>query len=60
MITGWKDIINYTGYSRSTLVRLMKAESFPIQIIARKPTTTDQAIQKWFDERVEQSKAASN
>jgi predicted DNA-binding transcriptional regulator AlpA len=60
MITGWKEIIDHTGYSRSTLIQLMKKESFPIQIIARKPTTTDQAIQEWFKKRLKQSKPTSN
>jgi predicted DNA-binding transcriptional regulator AlpA len=60
MITGWKNITEHTGFSRNTIVRLMKEEGFPLQYIATKPTTTAQAIQKWFDNRIEQSKSASN
>ncbi len=55
MITGWKSIIEHTGFSRNTIVKLMKEEGFPLQYIATKPTTTDQAIQKWFEKRIEQS-----
>lgn len=55
MITGWKSITEHTGFSRNTIVRLMKEEGFPLQYIATKPTTTDQAIQEWFKRRIEQS-----
>jgi len=60
MITGWKSIIEHTGFSRNTIVKLMKEEGFPLQYIATKPTTTEQAIQKWFDKRIKQSKSTSN
>ncbi len=52
MITGWKNIIQHTGFSRKTIIHLMKQEGFPLQYIAQKPTTTDQAIQKWFEKRL--------
>lgn len=55
MITGWKNITEHTGFSRNTIVRLMKEDGFPLQYIATKPTTTDQAIQEWFKKRIEQS-----
>jgi len=56
MITGWKSIAEHTGFSRNTIVRLMKEEGFPLQYIATKPTTTDQAIQEWFKKRLEKDK----
>jgi predicted DNA-binding transcriptional regulator AlpA len=52
MITGWKSITQYTGFSRNTIVKLMREEGFPLQYIATKPTTTDQAIQEWFKKRL--------
>ena len=48
MITGWKRITEYTGFSRNTIVRLYKEEAFPLRYIATKPTTTAQAVQEWF------------
>jgi len=56
MITGWKEITRHTGFSRNTLKRLMEDESFPVQTIASKPVTTEQAIQDWFNERLERDK----
>lgn len=52
MITGWKNIIEHTGFSRRTIIRLTREEGFPLQYIATKPTTTDQAMQKWFEKRL--------
>jgi predicted DNA-binding transcriptional regulator AlpA len=52
MLTGWKDITKYTGFSRNTLKKLIKNEKFPLQYIASKPTTTNQAIQEWFKARL--------
>ena len=52
MITGWKSISAETGYSRNTLKKLVDEESFPIQWIASKPTTTANAIEQWFLNRL--------
>jgi len=60
MITGWKSIAKHTGFSRNTIIRLTKEEGFPVQYIAKKPTTTAQAIQDWFKTRLESSKPAQN
>jgi predicted DNA-binding transcriptional regulator AlpA len=54
MITGWKSITKSTGFSRNTIVRLVKEEGFPVQYIATKPTTTNRAIQEWFEKRIKQ------
>ncbi len=56
MITGWKEITKHTGFSRNTIKRLMKNESFPLQYISSKPVTTEQAIQDWFKSRLEKQK----
>jgi predicted DNA-binding transcriptional regulator AlpA len=48
MLTGWKDITKYTGFSRNTIKKLMKNEGFPLQYISTKPVTTQQAILAWF------------
>jgi len=60
MITGWKDIQNHTGFSRNTIIRLVKEEDFPLQYIATKPTTTEQAISGWFKNRLEQPAKNTN
>jgi predicted DNA-binding transcriptional regulator AlpA len=60
MITGWKKITEHTGFSRRTIIRLMREEGFPLQYIATKPTTTDQSIQEWFKKRLEQSANPAN
>jgi predicted DNA-binding transcriptional regulator AlpA len=57
MITGWKEITRHTGFSRNTIKRLMKEEKFPLQYIASKPVTTQQAIQKWFERRTESTQS---
>jgi predicted DNA-binding transcriptional regulator AlpA len=54
MLTGWKVIVQYTGFSRNTLKRLIKEEKFPIQIIATKPVTSQQQIEKWLEKRLNQ------
>jgi hypothetical protein len=55
MITGWKNIIKYTGFGINTLKTLVKKENFPLQWIASKPTTTEQAIHEWFKSRLEKN-----
>ena len=60
MLTGWKDITQYTGFSRNTIVKLVKEESFPLQYIAKKPTTTEQAISEWFKNRLVQPAKNTN
>jgi hypothetical protein len=35
----------------------MKEEKFPLQYIASKPVTTQQAIQKWFERRTESTQS---
>jgi len=55
MITGWKKITEHTGFSRNTIVKLIKEENFPVQYIATKPTITDQAINEWFKNRLPKS-----
>jgi len=59
MITGWKDITKNTGFSRNTLKRLIEEEFFPVQIIASKPVTTEQAIEEWFKSRLKRDKTAN-
>ena len=55
MITGWKSISQHTGFSRNTIIKLVKEEDFPVQYIATKPTTTSQSIQDWFKARLKKS-----
>jgi len=56
MITGWKSITANTGFSRNTLLRLVKEKHFPIRFIASKPTTTVQAIEQWFSYQLQDKK----
>lgn len=51
MLTGWKAISNYTGFSRNTLKRLFKEERFPVVYIATKPVTTAKQIEEWIQNR---------
>jgi predicted DNA-binding transcriptional regulator AlpA len=51
MLTGWKAISNYTGFSRNTLKRLFKEEKFPVDYIATKPVTTEKQIEDWLQKR---------
>jgi len=51
MLTGWKDIVAYTGLSRFTIKRLRKEDNFPLQYIADRPTTTKTLIEKWMEDR---------
>ncbi len=60
MLTGWKDITEYTGRSRGTLVKLTKNEGFPIQTIVGKPTLTRQSVDVWFKGRAEIGESAYN
>lgn len=60
MITGWKNITEHTGFSRKTLIRLMREAAFPVQYIATKPTTTEQAIEKWFEMRLKTPQTQQN
>lgn len=60
MLTGWKSIISYTGFSRNTLKRLMKDEGFPIAYIASKPTTTEPAVEAWFATRISAQRPPAN
>jgi predicted DNA-binding transcriptional regulator AlpA len=57
MITGWKSITANTGFSRNTLMKLIKEKRFPIRFIASKPTTTVQAIEQWFSSQIEDRKS---
>lgn len=58
MITGWKDITKYTGFSRNTLKKLLREENFPLQYISSKPVTTEQAISEWFKARFKKVKSS--
>jgi hypothetical protein len=53
MLTGWKDIVKYMGFSRYTIKRMMREDDFPLQYIASKPTTTRKLIEKWMEKRAE-------
>jgi hypothetical protein len=52
MLTGWKDIVKYTGLSRNTIRRLKRDENFPLQYIADRPTTTKRLIESWMEKRI--------
>jgi hypothetical protein len=56
MLTGWKEIIKYTGLSKYTLRRLVRKEGFPVKFFTIRPTTTEEAINQWFKSRLEQVK----
>ncbi len=49
MLTTWKMITQYTGFSRNTIKRLVKEESFPLIYIASRPVTTRQQIETWIE-----------
>jgi len=59
MITGWKKITDHAGFSRNTIIKLAKEENFPLRYIAKKPVTTEQAIQDWFKNRLKQTAKAA-
>jgi len=42
-------ITQYTGFSRNTIKRLVKEESFPLIYIASRPVTTRQQIETWIE-----------
>ena len=58
MICGWKSISEYTGRSRGTLLKMVKEQGFPIQKLFGKPTTTRQAVEKWFEDRLKVTESA--
>lgn len=51
MLTGWKMIVQYTGFSRNTIKRLAKEDNFPLQYIVQRPTTTKHLIEVWIEKR---------
>jgi len=58
MLTGWKSITTNTGFSRNTILKLIKEKHFPIRFIASKPTTTVQAIEQWFASQLKDKECA--
>jgi hypothetical protein len=52
MLSGWTDICEHTHRSRNTLKKMIQDEGFPIKILFNKPTTTEHAIEKWFEKRL--------
>jgi hypothetical protein len=48
LLNGWKAICEYTGFSRRTLLKLIKNQDFPIVYIAGKPCLTEQSMNEWF------------
>ena len=58
MLTGWKQLSEYTGRSRGTLLKLVKEQQFPIQKLFGKPTTTRRAIERWFEDRLKVTESA--
>lgn len=56
MLTTWKIITQYTGYSRNTLKALMTNEGFPITYIAGRPATTKNQIEIWIASRITEKK----
>lgn len=56
MLTGWKSITQYTGFSRMTILKLADPAKqdppFPLEYIASKPTTTRSAVQEWLQARL--------
>jgi len=53
MLSGWTDICEHTHRSRNTLKKMVQDEGFPIKILFNKPTTTEHAIEKWFEDQLE-------
>lgn len=51
LLTGWKDLTNFCGFSRGTIVRLIQEDNFPVTYIARKPVATIPSITKWVESR---------
>ena len=59
MYSGWKAVENAAGgRSRNTLLKWQKERGFPIKVISGKPTTTDQAINDWFDKQASEQESA--
>jgi hypothetical protein len=52
LLTGWKNIVNYTGFSRGTILRLVKEDDFPLKYIATKPTTCETLIAEWLRDQL--------
>ncbi len=53
MLTTWKVITKYTGFSRNTIKRLTKDEGFPIAFVAGRPTTTKSQIEIWISKKID-------
>lgn len=56
-LRGWKDIVEYTGISRMTLLKLIndEKEPFPIVKIAGKYMTTREKIDEWINKKIADS-----
>ncbi len=52
MLTTWKIITKFTGFSRNTLKKLVREEGFPIAFIAGRPTTTRTQIEHWIAKKI--------
>lgn len=55
MLTTWKVIAKYTGYSRNTIKRLIIEDGFPIVVVAGKPTTTKMQIENWISKKLQEA-----
>jgi predicted DNA-binding transcriptional regulator AlpA len=54
MLTTWKIITKFTGFSRNTLKKLVREEGFPVAIVAGRPTTTRTLIEDWITSKLSQ------
>lgn len=51
MITGWKNIIRETGFSRNSIKQLVREEDFPLQYILSRPVLSRRGLDEWLLQR---------
>ncbi len=58
MLSTWKAIQGFTGFSRNTLKDLAAKEGFPIVYLKGRPVTMPAMIEKWLQGRYEDAQKA--
>ena len=58
MLTGWKEISQFTGRSRGTILKMAKKDGFPLLTYYGRPTTTKRAIERWFKGHLKEKASA--
>lgn len=56
MVTGWKAISQYTGFSSGTIKKLHRRDDFPLLWIANRPVIHEKSVDTWLDEKGKKTK----